>query len=400
MLDDEIRRQNVSGAVAAITHQGSDQILLAAGFEDLEHTQSMRAESQFPIWSISKTYIAVVVLKLAQRNILMLEDRLGSWLPEFEFARSANIRQTLNHTSGLPDYGALPLYVRGVRDRKDPWSYSQFIEHTCSNGLLFDPGQGWSYSNIGYMALCRLIEVATGHTLAEVIRSEIAVPLQLTQTVVVQHSEDFEVLAPGYSRFLDLSGPLTDVREWFHPGWVAHGFLASTTTEVNRFMEGIFVGDLLKQDSLLEMLRLVPIPHQSGNAGYGLGIASEIHPDYGSHYGHEGSGCGYRVITHHVLNLFGQGTTISVLLNSDECNTRRIADALLDTLQSHVLRMRICHTTVQGCRRLMYDMEEVSVLRVTKVYTWTEKQGKPGWPEGSKYGRTVFELRPTAPSMS
>jgi D-alanyl-D-alanine carboxypeptidase len=336
MLEDEIRSQNVSGAVAAITRQGSDPIELAVGFEDREHTRPMRIESRFPIWSISKTCIAVVVLKLAEQKILELEDRLGRWLPEFEFARSANIRQTLNHTSGLPDYGALPLYAQGVRDRKDPWNYNQFLEHTCSHGLLFDPGERGSYSNIGYMALCRLIEVATGQTLTELIQSEIAVPLRLTQTAVVQNAKDFEALAPGYSRFLDLSGPLTDVREWFHPGWVAHGFLASTATEVNRFMEGVFTGNLLEQDSIAEMLRLVPIPHQSDHAGYGLGIASEIHPDYGRHYGHEGSGCGYRVIASHILQLQGQGTTISVFLNSDEGNPRLIVDALLGLLQSHV----------------------------------------------------------------
>src|SRR5262249_14060628 len=253
-------QQDVPGAVVAMTCQCNAPVLLAAGFEDLHRTQPMSTEGRFPIWSISKTFLAVVVLRLAHRKVLALEDRVERWLPESQLARSVTIRQLLNHTSGLPDYGALPLYTQAVREHKDPWSYQKFIEHTCTNGLVSDPGQAWRYSNIGYMVLCRIIEVATSRSLAEAIHFEITDPLQLTDTAVVQTSEDFQALMPGYSRYLNPSAAATDVRKWYHPGWVAHGFLASPAADVSRFLHSLFAGELIDAISLIHMLQLVPVP--------------------------------------------------------------------------------------------------------------------------------------------
>jgi D-alanyl-D-alanine carboxypeptidase len=336
-LEDHMYRQHVPGAVVALVRPHSGPVVLAAGFEDLHRTQPMRTESRFPIWSISKTFLAVVVLRLAQRKMLTLEDRLDRWLPEIELAGSATIRQLLNHTSGLPDYGALPRYAQAIRERHDPWSFGQFIEHTCTKDVVSDPGEGWRYSNIGYMVLCRIIEVATGQSLAAVIQSEITGPLQLTKSAVVQRSEDFKSLTPGYSRFLDPTGAATDAREWYHPGWVAHGFLASSAAEVAHFLHSLFAGELLDACHLTQMLQLVPVPDRSFTepVGYGLGIAGETDPTFGPYFGHEGSGPGYQGIVTHVPVLCDRSTTIAVLCNGDESHPRKISDALLHVLFRH-----------------------------------------------------------------
>lgn len=350
-LEDHIHRQQVPGAVAAITRQHSGPLMLAAGFEDLHPTEPMRAEARFPIWSISKTFLAVVVLRLAQQKLLTLEDRLERWLPEIQLAPSITIRQLLNHTSGLPDYGALPLYAQAIRERHNPWSFAQFIEYTCTNDAVSDPGEGWRYSNIGYMVLRRIIEVATGQSLAAVIQSEIAGPLQLTQTAVVQRSEDFTSLTPGYSRFLDPSGSATDVREWYRPGWVAHGFLASSATDVSRFLHSLFAGDLIDAGHLTHMLHLVPVPDEStaNKVGYGLGIAGETDPTIGRHFGHGGSGPGYHVIVSYVPALCDRRTTIAVFCNSDEGEPKKISDALLHVLFRYFHDRQSVQTSPQDC---------------------------------------------------
>jgi D-alanyl-D-alanine carboxypeptidase len=350
-LEDHIHRQHVPGAVVAVIGQHSEPVVFAAGFADLHRTQPMGVESRFPIWSISKTFLAVVVLRLAQRKVLTLEDRLERWLPEIHLARSITIRQLLNHTSGLPDYGALPLYAQAIRERHDPWSFGQFIEYTCTNDVVSDPGEGWRYSNIGYMVLCRVIEVATDQSLAAVMQSEITGPLQLTETAVVQRSEDFKSLTPGYSRFLDQSGAATDVRAWYHPGWVAHGFLASSAAEVSRFLHSLFAGELLDASHLTQMLQLVPVPGQSPThkVGYGLGIGGETDPTLGPHFGHGGGGPGYHVIVSHVLALGGRSTTIAVLCNGDECEPRKISDALLHVLFRYFHEQQTVQNSPQDC---------------------------------------------------
>jgi D-alanyl-D-alanine carboxypeptidase len=336
-LEDHIQRQHVLGAVVAVTDQDGGPVVCAAGFEDLHRSQPMRAENRFPIWSISKTFLAVVVLRLAQRKVLTLEDRLDGWLPEIPLSRSITMRQLLNHTSGLPDYGALPLYAQAIRERQVAWSFGQFIEHTCTKDVVSDPGEGWRYSNIGYMVLRRIIEVATGQSLAAVIQSEITGPLQLTKSAVVQCSEDFKSLTPGYSRFLDPTCAATDVREWYDPGWVAHGFLASSAAEVARFLHSLFAGKLLDAGHLTEMLHLVPVPVRSSTdqVGYGLGIAGETDQTFGPHFGHEGAGPGYQAIVSHVPALCDRSMTIAVLCNGDESQPRQISDALLHVLFRH-----------------------------------------------------------------
>jgi|KBSSwiStaDraftv2_1062776.scaffolds.fasta_scaffold13919_4 D-alanyl-D-alanine carboxypeptidase len=349
-LEDHIHRQHISGAVVSAICQHRGPVVLAAGFEDLDGTRPMRVESRFPIWSISKTFIAVVVLRLAQRKVLTLEDRLNRWLPEIELARSATIRQLLNHTSGLPDYGVLPLYGQAIRDRNDPWNYQQFIEYTCTNDAVADPGQGWRYSNIGYMVLRRIVEVATGQPLASVIHSEITGSLHLAETAVVQRSEEFKSLTPGYSRFLDPSGAATDVREWYDPGWVAHGFLASPAADVSRFLHSLFAGELLDANNLTEMVQLIPVPGQSSanKIGYGLGIAGETDPTFGPHFGHEGGGPGYAVVVTHVPVLCDRKTTISVFCNSDECHPREISQALLHVMFRYFNEQPTVRTSQQG----------------------------------------------------
>jgi D-alanyl-D-alanine carboxypeptidase len=336
-LEDLIHRQHVPGAVVAVTGQDGGPVVCAAGFEDLHCTQPMRAESRFPIWSISKTFLAVVVLRLAQRKVLTLEDRLDRWLPEIPLPRSVTLRQLLNHTSGLPDYGALPLYAQAIRARRDPWSFEQFIEHTCTKDAVSDPGEGWRYSNIGYMVLRRIIEVATGQSLAAVIQFEITDPMQLTKSAVVQRSEDFRSLTPGYSRFLDPTDAATDVREWYDPGWVAHGFLASSAAEVSRFLHSLFARELLDAGHLAQMLQLIPVPSRllTETVGYGLGITGETDPTFGPYFGHEGFGPGYQGIVIHVPEFCDRSWTIAVLCNGDECQPRKISDALLHVLFRH-----------------------------------------------------------------
>lgn len=331
-LERQVDDQHLPGAVAVVTVPGKGRIALTAGFEDLPKTRRMKTNARFLIYSITKIFIGVVVLRLGQKKYLTLDDQLSSWCPEIDIASTITVRQLLNHTSGLPDYGSLVTYQQAVEaELREPWSFDEFLKQTCERGLAFEPGTGGRYSNIGYMLLTRIIERATRKSLGHVLKAEVLTPLQLSATLLVSTPDDLKALVPGYNKAKG-KDEMRDVREWYHPGWVAHGVIASTADEVNRFLEALFEGQLLDPQHLSEMLHMVPIPDSppTVHAGYGLGIACETNAVFGTHYGHEGSGPGYRVIASHAPKL--GGTTITVFCNRDECNPRTIADALLLTV--------------------------------------------------------------------
>jgi len=85
-------------------------------------------------------------------GLLALDVPVRAWLPEVDIPESVTLTHVLRHTSGLGDYGRLASYHRAVRRQPErPWTRQQFLDAVLPNGLLFEPGQGWAYSNVGYM---------------------------------------------------------------------------------------------------------------------------------------------------------------------------------------------------------------------------------------------------------
>ncbi|MGH7232056.1 MAG: serine hydrolase domain-containing protein, partial [Nitrospiraceae bacterium] len=90
---------------------------------------AVQVDSRFVIQSLTKSFVAVIVLRLVASGKLALDGSLSRWLPDVPNASDITIRQCLQHTSGLPDYGSLSEYHEAVRQGRDPWSFDEFLEH-------------------------------------------------------------------------------------------------------------------------------------------------------------------------------------------------------------------------------------------------------------------------------
>jgi len=248
---------------------------------------------RFLAYSITKSFIAVLVLQLHEEGRFELDEVLARFAPEVPQAERITLRQLLNHTAGLPDYGALPAYHAAIRERHaTPWSFEEFASHTFARGLDHEPGERFAYSNPGYALLRRIVERETGNTLREAIALRITGPLGLRDTEVALDLADLAGLVPATSRFgLPAAEPL-DVRRIYHPGWVWHGVLASTPEDVATFYEQLFAAALVSEETLREMTALVPVevPGRSDDPGYGLGLMGLRGRPL---YGHNGGGPGY-----------------------------------------------------------------------------------------------------------
>lgn len=310
-------------------------------------------EPAFLAYSITKTFTATLFLLLQEEGRLTLDDALARWFLHIEASEQISLRQLLNHTGGLPDYGALRSYHDALRaSSTTPWSFERFAAETFEKGLLFPPGSGWAYSNPGYMLLKRIAEEVAGTSYATLVSDRIAKPLGLSRTFVPEEWEELSSLAPALSRALSLDGTARDVRSHYHPGWVSHGVVASTPSEIARFGDALLCGRFLSQPSLDEMTTLVPVPIPTtvsppprepairwGQPSYGLGLMGDPASPWGLVWGHNGGGPGYSASAFHAPAL-GQVTVCAMAAAEEGFEAERLVFALFDTIQNNPRQAR------------------------------------------------------------
>jgi D-alanyl-D-alanine carboxypeptidase len=274
-------------------------------------------EPAFLVYSITKTITAALLLRSAELGQLSVDDPLSRWFPRISHATQISLRRLLNHTSGIPDYGGLRAYHEAVRSSPSaPWSFDRFAAETFEKGLMFEPGNGWSYSNPAYMLLKRILEETAGVSYRTLVDERIATPLGLRRTFVAESIADLASLASGTSTQLSQDGAPQDVRAHYHPGWVSHGVVASTATEIVRIFDALFDGQILSRKSLAQMTELVALPDDPsssatelpahwGRPGYGLGLMGDPAAPWGLSVGHNGGGPCYSASVFRAVDLGG-----------------------------------------------------------------------------------------------
>lgn len=307
------------------------------GYETREGEERLDPSARFSIYSVSKVVIAAIVVKLAESGALSLGDSIGARVPGLPFGTPISIRQALNHTGGFPDYGGLADYHKAVRDRPEtPWTSDEFLERTAVGGLLFAPGQGWCYSNIGYMLLRLMIERVTALSFKDAVRHYLSNPIGLQAFTVVESLGDISALTPGYSTLMDPDEPPTNITPRYHPGWVSNGLVASTALDLARFVDLLFAGSVIGRGSLNAMLTAEPVgeTHPWMTApSYGLGLMVDPANRFGRVAGHTGGGPGYSTAAYHFSDVAGHRVSSVALVNRDG------SDIATDTVFSLVGRV-------------------------------------------------------------
>lgn len=142
-----------------------------------------------PWWSFTKTVIAAAALALVRDGLLVLDAPLAG--------EPYTLRQLLQHRAGLADYGGLATYHDAVACRADAWPASELLARTDADQLIYRPGEGWAYSNIGYLLVRRLIEAATGEDLGSALTRLVLQPLGIEGVRLAERREDLATVAMG-----------------------------------------------------------------------------------------------------------------------------------------------------------------------------------------------------------
>jgi D-alanyl-D-alanine carboxypeptidase len=139
-------------------------------------------DMKFAVASNTKTFLAVLMLKLQEMNVLSLDDSLYKWIPKFQHVDSTiTIRQLLNHTSGVYNFTTHSLYWSSMFDTVRYWTPEEILT-TYMNPQYFNPGVAYLYSNTNYILAGMIIKAATGNTVSYNLRQLILDPLNLTNT--------------------------------------------------------------------------------------------------------------------------------------------------------------------------------------------------------------------------
>ena len=281
---DRLVTDGVPGVII-MTRRGRHVSDVVAGLADKAAGQPMRPQDRVHIGSITKTFVAAVVLQLAAEGRLSLNDSVRRWLPGvitghgYHPAR-ITVRELLQQTSGLRDYLSNPEF-QDPRVLARTWRPRQLVDIAVRLG---PPVHGWLYANTNYILLGMIIQKVTGHSPVTEIRRRILVPLRLHGTSFPLTSTKIPApYAHGYY------GPV-DATRLVNPSvaWTA-GAMISTVGDVARFYRALLTGRLLPPAQLRELLATIPV-HDTGELfaeHYGLGIY-RVRLPCGTAWGHDG----------------------------------------------------------------------------------------------------------------
>jgi D-alanyl-D-alanine carboxypeptidase len=288
----------VPGAVALARGPGGT-VAAAVGSADLRTGEALTVDHRFRIGSVTKIFVAALVLQLVAEGLLDLD---GDAAP---FADGITIRQLLNHTSGLDDF------VGDIVEFFEP--YRQDVNHRCEldareqltrvmeKPRLFAPGEGWAYHGSNYIVLWLIVEEATGMMLREALRQRLLAPLGLGRADLVEgplRDDCARGYLPADNPILPGGSGPVDVTEIDVPFHGAGGGVVSTPGEIAGMLRALLGGELLPDHLRAAMLQAVDSDWQETDR-YGLGIGEitalmgRRRSPCGPAWGHIGFSLGY-----------------------------------------------------------------------------------------------------------
>jgi D-alanyl-D-alanine carboxypeptidase len=283
-LSGSVEKVAAAGAPGALVlvRDGEASWSAATGFADVDARRELRAGDRFRVGSVTKTFVATVVLQLVAEGRLGLDDPVAGVLPGLlPDGDRITIRHLLAHRSGLADIAADPAVLKGSRS---DWSPRRLIALVSRQPRTSAPGGDFRYSSTNYLVLGLVVEHVTGRSLSFELARRIIQPLHLSDTelksgrILGAHVHGYEL--PSHQGLVDPAGKLHDL-DTRSARWAgASGDLVSTAEDVARFLGALLGGDLLPPAQLRSMETVRPL--------YGLGLA--VYPTRcGRAWGHTGN---------------------------------------------------------------------------------------------------------------
>jgi len=197
-LDQLVRSNDFSGCLS-ISDQGATVFDQCRGLADRSFNVKADSQTRFHIGSMNKMFTAVAIAQLVESGKLRWDTRLSELVPEYpDQAAAARITvwQLLHHSAGLGDF-FVPEFFQNRERFIDPADYLDLIARQAK---AFEPGEGWGYSNAGYVLLGRIIENVSGEGYFDYIARHVFAPAGMTSSGFDSQEDVTDRLATGYFR--------------------------------------------------------------------------------------------------------------------------------------------------------------------------------------------------------
>lgn len=290
-------KKGFPGLALCIKDSSNNYFQIFRGFAAIETSTELMACHAHHSASVSKTYIATLILKLYEKGLIDLDEQLSNYLSfnlNIENFNCVTVRQMLGHNSGLFDYDSNPkifvdylnnpLQVRSWREALNRYVVGEDSEFLC--------GDGTQYSDTNYMLLGVLIEELTGKSLGDIMNEEIISPLELNNTFYKSSIGYPSIESATNSYFYFDKGKLqncTDWQEHFANIAMGHEGIIATPKNYVDFLEKLFSYKILLESTLDLMTNFKN--QDSNDILLGLGL-EKISTPYGYVLGHSGGGFG------------------------------------------------------------------------------------------------------------
>ena len=291
----EAIESGIPGLSVAVANSESLLWTGTAGQANLSAGAPVQTDHLFGIGSITKTFVAVIILQLVEEERLSLDktavkllgaDVVGA-VPN---AALATIAQLLNHTGGIPSWEDDPLWIqegRGAQqDVEALWAPEQTLSYIENTPPMNAPGEKYAYANTNHTLLGLVIEKVTGTDLVVQIRQRILQPLGLSdiylegfQTLPSErlakryhyNTPEFIRDAGVHSSFPQVRDDLIDVSTSnLSVEWAAGGMVA-TAADLARYAAAFRAGKLLNAASMAFVQDWFSISDSDGfEVGHGI----------------------------------------------------------------------------------------------------------------------------------
>ena len=354
-----LARTKTPGASVGLLRRGHPAFARGYGYRNREDRLPATPRTVYGIASVSKSFTALSILRLAEHGLLKVSDPVVRYLPEFRVPGASSrqpirIHHFLTHSSGLPPLPS--IYYTSMRSvRRDPPydprvarrvgvdpdhrpidTYEQLLEYLSEApySLLGPPGSTFSYSNEAFGLLGAIVERTSGRTFESFLEEEILRPAGMRATsfdtgILFRQPEVTVLYSP---KWVGKRHALVPSEEWWEDTCMrGAGALRTNVLDLLRYVQIFLSGGRVERERIVspksveQMLRpYVPV---ANGIHYGYGIA--VQPD---HHGervvfHSG---GLKGVGSFIAAVPRKGVAAVTLTNSDTGDPEPLATAALN----------------------------------------------------------------------